>query len=54
MIMTGGGPMLIKLRRAALMLIPAAVLMAFATYLYVLTGSWTACIAPSRPVGYAS
>jgi hypothetical protein len=42
MIMTSGGPMLIKLRRAALMLIPAAVLMAFGTYLYVLTGSWTA------------
>ena len=32
----------IKLRRAALMLIPASVIMAFATYLYALTGSWTA------------
>jgi hypothetical protein len=31
-----------KLRRAALMLIPAAVIMAFATYLYVRTGTWTA------------
>jgi hypothetical protein len=31
-----------KLRRAALMLIPAAVIMAFATYLYALTGTWTA------------
>ena len=31
-----------KLRRAALMLIPAAVVMAFATYLYALTGTWTA------------
>jgi hypothetical protein len=32
----------IKLRRAALMLIPLSVIMAFATYLYALTGSWTA------------
>jgi hypothetical protein len=32
----------IKLRRAALMLIPASMIMAFATYLYGLTGSWTA------------
>ena len=31
-----------KLRRAVLMLIPASVIIAFATYLYVLTGSWTA------------
>jgi hypothetical protein len=31
-----------KLRRAALMLIPAVVIMAFATYLYALTGTWTA------------
>ena len=31
-----------KLRRAALMLIPAAVIMAFAIYLYALTGTWTA------------
>jgi hypothetical protein len=30
------------LRRAALMLIPASVIMAFATYLYALTGTWTA------------
>jgi Mannosyltransferase (PIG-V) len=48
MIMTSGGtrsahiPAAVKLRRAALMLIPATVLMAFATYLYSLTGSWTA------------
>jgi hypothetical protein len=42
MIMTSGSPILIKLRRAALMLIPAAVLIAFATYLHALTGSWTA------------
>jgi hypothetical protein len=32
----------VKLRRGALMLIPASVIMAFATYLYALTGSWTA------------
>jgi Mannosyltransferase (PIG-V) len=32
----------VKLRRAALMLIPAALIMAFASYLYALTGSWTA------------
>ena len=31
-----------KLRRAALMLIPAAMIMAFATYLYAVTGTWTA------------
>lgn len=42
MIMTSGGPIVIKLRRAAVMLIPAAVLIAFATYLHALTGSWTA------------
>ena len=42
MIMTSGGPIVIKLRRAAMMLIPAAVLIAFATYLHALTGSWTA------------
>jgi Mannosyltransferase (PIG-V) len=41
MIMTSS-PAAIKLRRAALMLMPAAVIMAFATYLYALTGSWTA------------
>jgi hypothetical protein len=42
MIMTSGGPIRTKLRPTALMLIPAAVIMAFATYLYALTGSWTA------------
>ena len=42
MIITSGSPIVIKLRRAALMLIPAAVLIAFATYLHALTGSWTA------------
>jgi len=31
-----------RTRRAALLLIPAAVMGAFATYLYTLTGSWTA------------
>ncbi|HEX7209730.1 MAG TPA: mannosyltransferase family protein [Propionibacteriaceae bacterium] len=35
-------PAELKLRRAALMLMPAVVIMAFATYLYALTGSWTA------------
>jgi hypothetical protein len=42
MIMTSGGPAAVKLRRTALMLIPVTVIMAFATYLYALTGSWTA------------
>ena len=42
MIITDRKPAAVKLRRAALMLIPASVIMAFATYLYVLTGSWTA------------
>ena len=42
MIITSDEPARAKLRRAALMLIPAAVIMAFATYLYALTGSWTA------------
>jgi hypothetical protein len=42
MIMTSGSSAAVKLRRAALMSIPAAVIMAFATYLYALTGSWTA------------
>jgi Mannosyltransferase (PIG-V) len=42
MIMTSSTPAAIKLRRAALMLIPATVIMAFATYLYALTGTWTA------------
>ena len=35
-------PTAVKLRRAALMLIPASVIMTFATYLFALTGSWTA------------
>ncbi len=42
MIITDKKPAAVKLRRAALMLIPASVMMAFATYLYALTGSWTA------------
>jgi len=42
MIITSGSPAAAKLRRAALMLIPAAVIVAFATYLYALTGTWTA------------
>jgi hypothetical protein len=42
MIITSAQPARAKLRRGALMLIPAAVIMAFATYLYALTGSWTA------------
>jgi hypothetical protein len=42
MIITDKNPAAAKLRRAALMLIPASVMMAFATYLYALTGSWTA------------
>jgi hypothetical protein len=42
MIMTIGSPTSVKLRRVALMLIPAAVIMAFASYLYILTGTWTA------------
>ena len=42
MIITDRKPAAVKLRRAALMLIPASVIMAFATYLYVLAGSWTA------------
>jgi Mannosyltransferase (PIG-V) len=42
MIFTSSNAIGVKLRRAALMLIPAGVIMAFATYLYVLTGSWTA------------
>ena len=41
MIITDSKPAAVKLRRSALMLIPASVIMAFATYLYVLTGSWT-------------
>ncbi len=42
MIITSAQPARAKLRRGAPMLIPAAVIMAFATYLYALTGSWTA------------
>ena len=42
MIMTSGTPVVLKLRRAALMLIPASVIMAFASYLYAVTGTWTA------------
>jgi hypothetical protein len=42
MIITDAKPGAVKLRRAALMVIPASVVVAFATYLYVLTGSWTA------------
>jgi hypothetical protein len=42
MIITDTNPAAVKLRRAALMLIPASVMMAFATYLYAVTGSWTA------------
>jgi hypothetical protein len=42
MIITDKKTAAVKLRRAALMLIPASVIIAFATYLYVLTGSWTA------------
>jgi hypothetical protein len=42
MIFTSTGPTGVKLCRAALMLIPASVIMAFATYLFALTGSWTA------------
>jgi hypothetical protein len=42
MIMTSSRPAAIKFRCAVLMLIPASMIMAFATYLYGLTGSWTA------------
>jgi hypothetical protein len=42
MIITDRNPAAVKLRRAALMVIPASVMSAFATYLYALTGSWTA------------
>jgi hypothetical protein len=42
MIFTSANPTGVKLRRAALMLIPASVIIAFATYLFALTGSWTA------------
>jgi hypothetical protein len=42
MIITDRKSVAVKLRRAALMLFPLSVIMTFATYLYVLTGSWTA------------
>ena len=42
MIITDAKPAAVKLRRAGLMLIPALVVVAFASYLHVLTGSWTA------------
>jgi hypothetical protein len=42
MIITDRKPVAVKLRRATLMLFPLSVIMTFATYLYVLTGSWTA------------
>jgi len=42
MIITDKNPAAVKLRHAALMLIPASVMIAFAAYLYALTGSWTA------------
>ena len=42
MIITSDEPARAKLHRGGLMLMPAAVIMAFATYLHVLTGSWTA------------
>jgi Gpi18-like mannosyltransferase len=42
MIITSDEPARAKLRRGALMLMPAAVIMAFATYLHVPDGSWTA------------
>ena len=42
MIITDAKPAAVKLRRAGFMLIPAFVVVAFASYLHVLTGSWTA------------
>jgi mannosyltransferase PIG-V len=42
MIITNAEPAKAKLRRTALMLLPAAVIMMFAIYLYALTGTWTA------------
>jgi hypothetical protein len=42
MILTSDNPTGVKLRRVALMLIPVSVIMVFATYLFALTGSWTA------------
>jgi hypothetical protein len=42
MIFTNTNPTGVKLRCAALMLLPMSVIMAFATYLFAHTGSWTA------------
>ncbi len=43
MILTAGGLSLVdRIRRAAWLLLPAAAILAFATYLHALTGSWTA------------
>ncbi len=43
MILTAGGLSLVdRLRRAAWLLLPTAAILAFATYLHALTGSWTA------------
>jgi hypothetical protein len=42
MIITDKKPAAVKLRRAALLLIPASVIMVFAMYLHGLTGNWTA------------
>jgi hypothetical protein len=42
MIMTSRSSAALKLRCAALMLIPLSMILAFATYLYALTGTWTA------------
>ncbi len=42
MIITDRKPTAAKLRRGALMLIPASVIVAYATYLYALTESWAA------------
>lgn len=41
---TLGAKLLVGIRRAVWLLIPAAVVVGFVTYLYVLTGSWTAWI----------
>jgi hypothetical protein len=42
MIMTSRSSAALKVRCTALMLIPLSMIMAFATYLYALTGTWTA------------
>ena len=42
MIMTSRNSAALKLRCTALMLIPLSMIMAFATYLYAVTGTWTA------------